>query len=157
MSAFAFDDSWTFSVSPQEVWELVERTDLYPRWWPQLVRFSSEGVRADARTRARVRGPLWYALDVDVRVLCADAPYRLEADVRGDLSGRAALELSEHGGGTRVRLVFHVDLRHRWLRHLAGPGRPLLRWAHNRVIDRGVRSFRDVASRRAANPLAGAE
>jgi hypothetical protein len=55
------------------------------------------------------------------------------------------LELSPTASGCAARLVWSLELREPWLARLARFTRPVLTWAHDRVITSGVREFERVA------------
>ena len=65
--------------------------------------------------------------------------------VSGDLDGPARLEITPTPMGCGARLVWSLELRQPWLARMARVTRPLLMWAHGRIISSGVRQFERVA------------
>jgi hypothetical protein len=62
--------------------------------------------------------------------------------VDGDLAGPARLEIAPDGGDRcTARLQWELELRKPGLRVLAAPARPLLGWAHDKVVASGFEGF----------------
>jgi len=150
--AFDYDRRFEFAVSPETFWETISRTESYPAWWTWLREFESDGLRDGAHTECVIRAPLPYALRVTVDVERAVPPELVETRVSGDLDGPARLEITPAPMGCAARLVWSLELREPWLARLARVTRPVLTWAHNRIISSGVRQFERVALSDAAPP-----
>lgn len=143
--AFEYDQTFEFTVSAETFWATVSRTDSYPEWWSWLRRFDSDGLHEGSHTSCVIQAPLPYALRVAIDVERALPPERIETRVTGDLEGPARLEITPTGNGCSARLVWSLELREPWLRRIARVARPVLGWAHDRVISSGVRQFERVA------------
>jgi hypothetical protein len=147
---FRYDRRFEFDLPPGELWEVLARTDDYPGWWPWL-RAVEPGARSAAAAtalvdgtiaRCAVRAPLPYTLHFDVTIDRVEPATHVDASVRGDLDGPARLELTpSERGGSWARLVWSLELRDRLLRPLALLTRPAMVWAHDRVIEAGLRDF----------------
>jgi hypothetical protein len=148
MNAFDFDRTWKFHLPPDELWGIVNRTDDFRQWWTWLRDFETPGVHAGAQARCVIQSPLPYALRLRIDVERAEEPSLVETYVSGDLDGPARLEIHPAPGlGSAARLVWHLEVRDRVLRPVARVARPLMVWAHDRVVATGVEQFR----RRALN------
>jgi hypothetical protein len=144
-AAFDYDRRFEFAVSPETFWQTVSRTENFPVWWSWLRDFESDGLHAGSHTECLIRAPLPYALRVTVDVEQAVPPERVETRVTGDLEGPARLEISPTASGCAARLAWSLEVREPWLARLARFTRPVLTWAHDRVITSGVREFERVA------------
>lgn len=144
-AAFDYDRRFEFAVSPETFWQTVSRTDSYPEWWTWLREFDSDGLHTGSRTECVIRAPLPYALRVRIDVERAVRPDVVETRVSGDLDGPARLEISPTASGCTARLMWSLELREPWLARLARVTRPVLTWAHDRLITSGVREFERVA------------
>ena len=80
------------------------------------------------------------------------SPEWVETRVSGDLEGPARLEITPTVSGCAARLVWSLELRKPWLARIARFTRPVLTWAHDRVISSGVHQFERVALSGAAPP-----
>ncbi|HEX7522181.1 MAG TPA: SRPBCC family protein [Acidimicrobiia bacterium] len=142
MSApFATDGSWEFAVTPDEFWATVERTDMYTEWWSWLREFECDGLFEGALAKCLIRAPLPYSLDLSIAVIeCAPAEF-IMTRISGDLDGDARLEITPADDGCSVRLMFALEVQDNVLRQLARFARPMMVWAHDRVIDTGLREF----------------
>jgi uncharacterized protein YndB with AHSA1/START domain len=150
--AFDYDRSFVFAVSPETFWATVSRTELYPTWWTWLREFDSEGLHDGAHTECVIQAPLPYALRVGIDVERVVPPERVETRVTGDLEGPARLEITPTASGCAARLVWSLELREPWLARIARVTRPVLTWAHDRVISSGVHQFERVALSDTAPP-----
>ncbi|HEY7107759.1 MAG TPA: SRPBCC family protein [Acidimicrobiia bacterium] len=140
---FRFDRAWTFAVTPEELWQILEQTDQYPTWWPWLREFDVQGAGlADGSTaRAVIQAPLPYQLRCTIEVDEAVRAERLRTRVTGDLEGPAELELAATPTGSAARLAWSLDVRSSLLRPFATVARPMLAWAHDRIVERGLVQF----------------
>jgi Polyketide cyclase / dehydrase and lipid transport len=139
-AAFDYDRRFEFAVSPEMFWATVARTESYPQWWTWLREFESDGLHDGAHAECVIQAPLPYALRVTVNVERAIPPERVETRVTGDLDGPARLEIAPTPSGCAARLVWSLELA-----RLARFTRPILTWAHDRVISSGVHQFERVA------------
>ena len=89
-----------------------------------------------------IRAPLPYFVRLRIEVERTVPAELVETVVRGDLDGSASLALEPDGTGTRATLRFDLEVRNQLLRAASLVGRPVLVWAHDRVVDRGVEQFR---------------
>lgn len=141
---FAFDRTWTFPDTPDELWAILQRTDEYRAWWRWLREFDTDGLVEGGSARCVVRGPFPYSLNFTVHVRKVEECHLVETEVTGDLAGPARLEIEPDGNGSRARLVWSVELCSPLLRELARWARPLMEWGHGWVVDNGVRQFRRI-------------
>lgn len=142
---FRFDQRWAFSVPPEEFWATISQTDRFPEWWSWLREFEAGGLREGASARAVIQAPLPYALRIVVHVERLVPGRALDARITGDLEGPASLEISPAPVGCTARLSWSLVLRDRWLGRLARVARPAMTWAHDRVVEVGVRQFERAA------------
>jgi hypothetical protein len=144
MPAFQFDRAWAFDVPPADLWAVVNRTGDFRTWWSWLRDFDAPAVRAGARACCLIQSPLPYALRLDIEVERAEEPSLIETYVRGDLDGPARLEIASADGGGRcsARLVWELEVCDRVLRRVARVARPVMVWAHDRIVATGVEQFR---------------
>jgi hypothetical protein len=79
-----------------------------------------------------------------LRVVLAQCvpPCRIEADVHGDLEGRASIVFEPDGAGTRATATWTIEMMQRPMRLAARVAHPLLRWGHDRVVEATVAGFR---------------
>ncbi|MCZ7525887.1 MAG: hypothetical protein M5U14_05540 [Acidimicrobiia bacterium] len=129
-------------MSLPELWGVLTRTEDFPRWWSWLSEFDADGLRTGSVAHCVVRAPLPYSLSFVVHVVDAVAWECVHTTVTGDLRGPARLDLASNGDGSRARLRWDLELRHPTLRRVATVARPAMAWAHDRVVDVGVRQFR---------------
>jgi hypothetical protein len=145
MTRFRFDRTWAFPMPPEALWAHVNRTQKFPEWWSWLRDFDAPGLFDGAEARCVIQSPLPYALRLRIDVKRAVPPSIVETYVRGDLEGPARLEIGPTATGSTARLVWELDVRDRMLRQVARVARPMMVWAHDRVVATGVEQFRSRA------------
>jgi hypothetical protein len=101
-------------------------------------------------SRQYFKGRLPYRLRTTSEIVRLEAPRLVEADVRGDLSGRGLWTLNPTGMGTNVRFDWRVHADRPLLRRLTPVLRPLFRWNHNWAIARAMDGLEPYARQRAA-------
>lgn len=131
-------------VPPAEIWNALEDTASFERWWPWLREFSLEGdsLRPGAVMHGLVVPPLPYRMRVDVELVRCERPSLIDALVRRDLEGDAQLRLAAEGAGTRAKVAWRVEMMQRPMRMASRVAHPLLRRGHDWVVDVTVASFR---------------
>ncbi|MGW6569333.1 SRPBCC family protein [Streptomyces sp. NPDC054975] len=136
---YRFRTVWQLAAPPDVVFAVLERTDEYPRWWPQV----REVVAVDDVTgTARFRSFLPYDLVVTAEARRRDPGARvLEVALGGDLEGWARWSLTPHGSGTRALYEQEVEVTGPVMRRLAVVGRPVFRANHFLMMRAGRRGL----------------
>ncbi|MCU1427076.1 MAG: Polyketide cyclase / dehydrase and lipid transport [Actinomycetia bacterium] len=149
MHTFHFDRAWTFAVPADELFSVLDRTDDFRRWWTWLRHFdttspssSAAALSAGVQANCLIQGPVPYALRLQVEIERVERPTLVETHVRGDLDGPARLEVQPTPAGSTARLSWELELRDATLRRINRFARPLMEWAHDRVVGMGVEQFR---------------
>jgi hypothetical protein len=142
-----FDGAFWFPVTPAQLWETVQRFDLFQSWWGWLGDFHTEraGLVGGNVLHGLVAPPMPYRLWLDVRLRRCERPRLSEAALNGDVRGHAVLRLEDAGNGTRVAVTWSLQMNSTLLRVGARMAYPLMRWGHDRVVDMAVAGFRQRA------------
>ena len=143
-SAFVYDKAFDFAVCRDALWDALNDTEQFPQWWPWLRSFDATGEKLVPGTVAKcaVRAPLPYTLEFDVRIEQVVAGQSIDTVVSGDLEGPARLEVGGDGDNSSARLTWSVELRLPFLSAASRFARPVLLWAHDRIVSTGVEQFR---------------
>ena len=136
-SRYRFRSTWHLNAGPDAVYQVLERPDFYPEWWPQV-----REVRQTGETTGvlRFRSVLPYDLVVNARSTRHDPRERvLEIAMTGDLEGwvRWTVGAGDAGRGTRLLFEQEVVVRKSLMRLLALPCRPLFRANHALMMRAG--------------------
>jgi len=156
-----YDGAFDLSLSPEEVWEAIGRTEHFEAWWPWLgeLCLEGEGLVSGARLHGVVTPPLPYRMRIEVELETCVAPESIDARVHGDLEGRAHLHLAPASGaaesGTRATIGWTIEMKQRPMRVAAIFTYPLLRWGHDRVVDATIDGFRRHVEGSAATATGG--
>ncbi|HVM40759.1 MAG TPA: SRPBCC family protein [Acidimicrobiia bacterium] len=152
VAPFRFDREFAFPAPREQVWEVLQRTEEYRRWWGWLRQFDvggdgglrdgEETLAPGTEARCEIRGPLPYALHFEVVVEDVVPAERVVTRVRGDLLGPARLELADAPEGCTARLAWEVEICNPALRGAALVARPVMEWGHDQVVNRGLHQFR---------------
>ncbi|WP_406001937.1 SRPBCC family protein [Streptomyces sp. NBC_00829] len=136
---YRFRSVWDLTAGPAAVYEVLERVEEYPRWWPQV----REVIPVDELTgTARLRSFLPYDLRVTAHAHRRDpAQGVLEVGMEGDLKGWARWTLTALGPGTRALYEQEVEVCKPLMRRLAVPCRPVFRANHAAMMRGGRRGL----------------
>ncbi|MFF3324198.1 SRPBCC family protein [Streptomyces sp. NPDC002889] len=136
---YRFRSVWDIPAGPDAVYQVLERAEEYPRWWPQV----REVIAIDdEHGTARFRSLLPYELIVTVRAQRRDpAGGVLEIRMEGDLDGWVRWTLRAHRDGTRVVYDQEVEVRKQLMRRLALPCRPVFAANHALMMRGGRRGL----------------
>ncbi|MFJ4684326.1 SRPBCC family protein [Streptomyces sp. NPDC088789] len=138
-SRYRFHTRWTLPAPPAAVYDVLERAEEYPLWWPQVRRIDRID---DTSGRISIRATLPYTLTFTARQTRREPDAGvLEIAMTGDLEGWARWTVTAYGDGTLARYDQEVAVRKRLLRLLAVPGRPVFRVNHTLMMRAGRRGL----------------
>jgi uncharacterized protein YndB with AHSA1/START domain len=146
---YRFVSTWELDAPPDVVYSVLQNTEDYPKWWPEVRR-----VRRidDRRAEMAVRSLLPYDLVFVTEESRQDPEARvLEAAMAGDLGGFSRWTLAPAGLGTRAVFEEDVIAHKALLRRLALVARPAFRANHTLMMRHGREGLRTyLAGYRAA-------
>jgi uncharacterized protein YndB with AHSA1/START domain len=149
MRPYVFVDEWDVAAPVEPVFEAVADSRTYPAWWrPVYLEVEADGPpQVGAVGHHHFKGRLPYHLNT--RSVCTeiDPPYRVVAEVEGDLRGRGVWTLTPIAAGTHVRFDWEVYADRKLLRLLTPFLRPVFRWNHNWAIARAMEGLEPYARR----------
>ncbi|MEV6176525.1 SRPBCC family protein [Streptomyces sp. NPDC052015] len=136
---YRFRSLWPLPAPPAAVYEVLERLEDYPRWWPQV----RAVTRLDGVTGVlTIRSLLPYAMTFTAREVRRDpAAGVLEVALSGDIEGWARWTVTAAGSGSLARYDQVVDVNKPLLRRFAVPGRPVFRANHRLMMRAGRRGL----------------
>jgi Polyketide cyclase / dehydrase and lipid transport len=145
MAHYLFETNWSLTASMEEVFDVLAQPGDFSDWWPWVKKsvLLEEGDSNGVGRRAlyAIRSPLIYGLTFEVRSLEVERPKHLHTLVRGDLIGTGTYLLTAHDGITDVRFNWYVSTTRAWMNAAALVARPLLAWAHHRVMRDGCEAM----------------
>jgi hypothetical protein len=150
------DRSYQFPMTPDALWAALSNTGEYRSWWPWLTDLDAEGLVAGAVWHCTVP-PLPYALRFAVHLDNVARPTLVTAHISGDIVGTSRLVIAANGTSCcDVQLTSTLAPSSRTLGMLEPLARPIIRRAHNWVIDTGARQFLriGIAQNRKPDPRA---
>ncbi len=140
------DRTFDFPVGPAALWLALTSVDRYRSWWPWLRRFDGVSFVEGARWTCAVRAPLFYPVRFEVVLDDVEPGRSAAAVVTGDIAGRARLDIVVvDGGGSALRLRSTLTSERWLLRAIARLAPPVACFGHDRLLDTGVRQFRERA------------
>lgn len=138
---FSLTTTWRFDAPLQQVWSAIEDAGNWPAWWPYVTGVTlleaGDGTGLGSARRFHWRTALPYTLSFDARVVALRAPFAIDAQVSGDLTGMGRWRLFRAAGMTLARYYWDVSASKPWMRRLAPLARPLFEWNHRRVMQAG--------------------
>ena len=142
-SVFEYEGRFSLPAPPADIWAAIGQVDRFETWWAWLRELRVEGVplQSGCVLHGLVSPPLPYRMRVRVALLRCEAPNLIDADVSGDLVGRARIRFDPEPAGTRATVAWTVEMMQRPMRIAAQLGSPLLRYGHDRVVEHTVARF----------------
>jgi hypothetical protein len=138
-----YREAFSFPLPPRQMWQELERPDrLTGRWRWVDVRRVDPTLEQGAELTCVIKPPVPFRMLLDVVVLEVTHDELIGVEFRGDLRGRGELRLAPDGEGTLAEVSWRVEMMQRGMRAAARHTHPLLRWAHDRIVEAAVRSFR---------------
>ena len=136
----------TFELAPDAVWAVLEQVRAYPSWWPWLRTFDGTLLAPGERWACTVRPPLPYQVSFEVLLRDVEPLRSIGADISGDISGTARIELSPTiaptgGAGTHLHLVSELAPERPLLRGLTAVTSAIPRYGHDQILDRAIEQF----------------
>ena len=144
-SVFEYEDRFSLPAPPPVVWAAIEQMDSFETWWAWLRELRVEGppLESGCVLHGLVAPPVPYRMRVRVALVRCDAPRSIDADVSGDLVGRAHIRFDPEADGTAATVGWTVEMMQLPMRIAARLGSPLLAWGHDRVVQSTVARFRE--------------
>ncbi len=140
-SVFSLTTTWRVDAPIQQVWEAIREVSKWPHWWPYVdsVTTVTEGdaTGLGAVHRFTWKSALPYRLNFSTRITQIQAPFAIDGEASGDLSGWGRWRLFRTGGLTLVRYQWDVMPTKPWMRKVAPYTRPIFEWNHARVMRAG--------------------
>ncbi len=142
MSQFQFVTRWSFQAPIEKVWEMLNRPERFPEWWPgfeQSELLSGEAGAIGAVYGYRVRGSAGLIFDFTLQIEEKQAPRYLRLKADGDFVGSGIWNLSARGLDTLVTYDWRVGVTRPALRLLGQlPGvRSYMERSHDKVMAQG--------------------
>ncbi|MEW6119788.1 MAG: SRPBCC family protein [Pseudomonadota bacterium] len=139
---FDLVSEWHLAATPEAVWRVLEESDAWPQWWPEVRRVELLTPGGD-NDEGAVRRTWWtsrlpYGFVIDFVTRAAEKPQLLVVEASGDLAGMGRWEIAAIPVGTRVRYVWQVHPHKGWMRWLAPLLAPLFAWNHHAVMRDGA-------------------
>jgi quercetin dioxygenase-like cupin family protein/uncharacterized protein YndB with AHSA1/START domain len=148
---YVFVDEWDVAAPPEAVFPLLADPSTYPDWWGRVyIDVTSDGPPGPGQTSEQhFKGALPYHLRTRSTTTVYEPPYRVGADVVGDLRGTGLWTLTPTDRGTHVRFDWTVFADKPIVKALTPVLRPLFRANHSWAIARATEGLEPAARRRA--------
>jgi uncharacterized protein YndB with AHSA1/START domain len=133
-----------FSISPQQLWDVIGEFDQFEAWWPWLEEFRLEGESLETGTvlHGVIAPPVPYRMRIQIELTKCEPAQRIEALIHGDLEGEASVQLGTRAIGSSVEVAWTVEMMQRPMRMADRIAHPFLRWGHDRVVELTLAGFR---------------
>ena len=156
-SEYRFVTVWKIAAPLQSVWDAIHDPAAWPQWWACVERVIEveKGARdgVGALHRYTWKGRLPYRVRFDMRVTRVEPLVSLEGEATGDVEGSGQWRFSSRDDVTIVRYEWRVRTGRGWMNLLAPVARPVFKWNHDYVMQRGG----EALARRLGARLVGVE
>ena len=140
-SMFSLTTSWRFDAPVQQVWRAIQQVSQWPQWWPYVACVTTlspgDELGLGAVHRLTWRSELPYRLTFETHITSIQAPFAIDAQTSGDLSGHGRWRLFRTAGATVARYQWDVVPTKPWMRRGAPLMRSVFEWNHARVMRAG--------------------
>jgi len=138
---YGFTKRWILDAPPSMVFDVLKRVDDYPKWWPDFVSVNSAGPNSYDMV---VKGFLPYKIKYRLMNNVIDRKNLvLEGVVDGDLEGWIRWDVNPRNPvGCDVLFKEEVSTKKWILNTFSSVLRPIFRFNHKRVMNRGEYSIR---------------
>jgi hypothetical protein len=155
MHHYCFLTRWRVKATPEEVYEIIDDTPSYPRWWPAVWLKVEVLDRGDANglgnnVRLTTKGWLPYILNWEGTALEKTFPSRTVFRAKGDFEGTGTWTFRADGLFVDVEYGWEVVADKPLLKYLSFLFRPIFAFNHNWAMARGLESLRLELARRSA-------
>jgi hypothetical protein len=142
---YVFITRWQIRAPVEEVWEAIYHSLEWPQWW--------EGVKAartiqdghengiDGIREYTWRGILPYNIHFTSRLTEREDYSKLHGVAYGDLEGEGTWHFFEKDGVTYLQCDWRVNSNIRWMNAIAFLLKPLFRYNHRVLMNRGARGL----------------
>ena len=135
------DRTYEFELTVEQLWQRINQVDRFPVLWPWLHGFDGRALDAGETWRCRVRPPLPYTVVFTIAIDEVVPERSVAATIAGDIDGWAQLAVAPAAGGSTLHLTAALSPRKQSMQALSFVARPLVRYAHDWVLDTGARQF----------------
>lgn len=145
---------WTIGAPVEDVWRELSTPERWPEWWPSVKQVTllrdgdDRGIGAVRRLRWATALP--YDLTFDMETTRVEPPSIIEGRALGELEGVGRWTLHGDGTSCRVRYDWIVQVTIPWMVQLSFLLRPVFRWNHGVVMERGRRGLVDRLGKKQA-------
>jgi hypothetical protein len=138
---YSFMTTWNIRAPLADVWNTILDSRSWPSWWPSVLRvdelFPGDEQKTGNLSEITWRGALPYTLTFRVLVTTVIPMEYMDGLASGDLDGRGRWYFSHEQGITQVRYAWDVRTGKAWMNVLAPVLRPVFRWNHDGVMQKG--------------------
>ncbi len=144
---FHLATEWTVDAPLEDVWRELAAPERWPEWWPSVKQVTrlregdERGVGAVHRMRWSTALP--YELVFDMETVKVEPPLLIEGRAIGELDGIGRWTLQGNGASSHIRYDWIVAVTKPWMVRLSFILRPVFRWNHGVVMERGRRGLVD--------------
>lgn len=136
------DRCWSYDRPVEVVWSAIADVDAYQRRWPWLTRFDARSLGTGERWRCELHPRFVpYRLRIHIEITHVEPRRRLEAEVTGDIVGRAAVDLAQVGTATEVRLMSELAPQRGLVQAVSRLMPWMARAGHDWVLSTGARQL----------------
>ncbi|MBB5533988.1 SRPBCC family protein [Rhizobium giardinii] len=136
---------WILDASVEDVWRVLNAPEAWPDWWPSVkqVDVLREGDQAGIGSVLRLRWStaLPYELTFEMQTARVEPLSTIEGRATGELEGIGRWTLRSEGSKCHVRYDWIVHVTKPWMVILSFILKPVFRWNHNIVMERGRRGL----------------
>ena len=159
-SQYHFVTRWRVVGTVDEVSEILQKPEDFPRWWPSVYLEAEVLAPGDDRGVGRVvrlltKGFLPYSLSWRLRVVESRRPYGFTIEADGDFVGRGVWAFDQEGAWVDIAFDWRITVGKPGVKQLSPLLKPLFAANHRWAMRRGEESLKLELARRRRGAAAG--
>jgi hypothetical protein len=139
---YVLHSEWSIPGKAAEIYRILIEFAAYERWWADVYLDVEQSATGDedglgAEASFRTKGKVNYPLKWSAQVGSTNFPHGFSFDATGDLVGRGAWALEQHGDRVHVAFDWTVRAEKPLLKHFSFLLKPVVRANHRWAMQRG--------------------
>lgn len=143
---------WCIEAPIEAVCEAIYHSLKWPQWWKNVESVeelsSGDALGIGSVRRYTWRGSLPYRLTFDICVNHLEPLITIEGIASGDVEGKGRWSFTTDGAVTFVHYEWRVHTTPAWMNLLALLARPIFKWNHDTIMQKGGESLAHMLNAR---------
>lgn len=143
--AYRFVTVWKIRASIEEVWDILQEQESWPKWWRGVKKVETIKL-GNAANIGKVMRYTWqsllpYKLAFNMVAEEIEKPHILAGTAFGELDGKGRWEIYRDGDLTTITYYWQVNTTKKWMNKYTWLLKPAFKWNHDIVMKWGAKGL----------------